>query len=301
MTRVAPSGSEIRAPVIILGAPRSGTTLLADLLGAHPDVVVIQEPRLVWRYGNDRLSDQLRAEHARPEVIAHIHDSFAATIDRHGATMVEKTPANSVRPHFVDAIFPDARYVHITRNGWSAVPSIRDFSVRRGSGLDRRQLKKVGRRLREAELGQVAHYLPELVRRLSGPLDRGPSIYGPRLAGLSSVARELGQLETAALQWRTCVDSAGVFGRQLPGERYLEIQLERLGEDALHRVLDHCGLPVAPEVVERFRSTYRPEAGQRRATITDAERAVIASYVVPANAQLGYPEPSVGSAPAGPR
>ncbi len=292
------SAPPIRRPIIILGAPRSGTTLLADLLDAHPDVAVMQEPRLVWRYGNDRRSDQLRPEHARPDVIDHIHATFAKLVRARGASrLVEKTPANSVRPHFVDAVFPDARYVHITRDGWAAVPSIREFSVRRGSGLDRRQVNKLGRRLREAELRQIRHYIPEMLRRLSGPLGRGPAMYGPRVAGLRSVAREVGELEAAALQWRTCVDSAAVFGRALPKERYLEIQLERLDEDTIMQVMAHCGLTLADEVLQRFRSVYRAESGQRRPGLSECEYKTIAPYVVSSNLLLGYAEMSVPDAP----
>ncbi|MDQ6840024.1 MAG: sulfotransferase, partial [Actinomycetota bacterium] len=59
---MTPTGApRVRQPVIVLGAPRSGTTLLASILSAHSQVTVVGEPRLVWRYGNDSRSDQLRA------------------------------------------------------------------------------------------------------------------------------------------------------------------------------------------------------------------------------------------------
>lgn len=297
MTAASSAPTRIRRPVIILGAPRSGTSLLSDLFDAHPDVLVLREPRLVWRYGNDRRSDQLRAVHARPEVVDHVHAAFGAALRQRGVErLVEKTPANTVRPLFVDAVFPDAFYLHITRDGWAAVPSIRDFSVRRGSGLDGRQARKLGRRLREAELRQVVHYVPELARRVSGRFARRPALYGPRLAGLGRVVGELGQLEAAALQWRTCVDSAAAFGRCLPRDRYREIQLERLDQDTIASALEFAGLRVAEEVLDRFRESYRLEAGLRRTVLSDAEQAVIAPYVIPANAWLGYGESSfVGS------
>lgn len=293
MTAASSAPTRIRRPVIILGAPRSGTSLLSELFDAHPDVLVLREPRLVWRYGNDRRSDQLRAVHARPEVVDHVHAAFTAALRERGVErLVEKTPANTVRPLFVDAVFPDARYLHITRNGWAAVPSIRNFSVRRGAGFDGRQARKLGRRLREAELSQVVHYVPELARRVSGRFARRPALYGPRLAGLGSVVDELGHLEAAALQWRTCVDSAAAFGRALPHDRYREIQLERLDEDTIASALDFCGLRVAAEVTDRFRESYRLEAGLRRTALSAAETAAISPYVIPANVWLGYGEPS---------
>lgn len=268
--------------------------MLADLLDAHPDVLLLREPRLVWRYGNDRRSDQLRPEHARPEVVDHIHQSFAARLREHGVDhIVEKTPANSVRPLFVDAVFPDARYVHITRNGWAAVPSIRDFSVRRRSGFDGRHARRLAQRLREADLRQIVHYAPELARRVSGRFVPGPPLYGPRLAGLGSFMGELGDLEAAALQWRTCVDSASVFGRALPSDRYLEIQLEHLDEDTVTRIMRFAGLRKAEEVLEQYRSSYRAEASGRRTAVSAVESAVIAPYVLPTNGWLGYDQLTV--------
>lgn len=297
---VSPSGAPtgISRPVIILGAPRSGTSLLSDILAAHPDVVSFREPRLIWRYGNDGRSDQLRPEHARPEVVAHIHASFGAVLREHGLErMVEKTPANTVRPTFVEAVFPDAVYLHITRNGWATVPSIRDFSQRRGSGLDKRQVMKLRRRVKEAELRQVVHYVPELARRVSGKLSRRPALYGPRVAGLATMVDELGPLEAAAIQWRTCVDSTAAFGRALPAGRYLEVQLERLDHDTMVQILEFCGLSVAAEVLELFTSSYRPEPALRRTSLSEAEKAVVAPYVLAANQWLGYDEPTLVASP----
>jgi len=294
----ARSGPRIASPIVVLGAPRSGTTLLAQVLAAHPDVTALREPRLVWRYGNDRLSDQMRPAHATPDVIDHIHAGFAAAIAGGGGSrVVEKTPANAVRPDFVDAVFPDARYVHITRNGWGAVPSISAFWQRRGTGFDRRQVAKLRRRLREARLSQLRHYAPELLRRVIGRRGGRLPLYGPRLAGLGDVVEELGHLEAAALQWRACVDSASTFGRALPRDRYIEIGLEALTEEVIRAVLDLAGLSQSSDVLEAFRGVYDREIASRRVQLTDAERAVVAPYVLPANAWLGYPGMSDGGTP----
>ncbi len=299
----APITSAVRQPIVILGAPRSGTTLLAEVLGAHPDVTVAGEPRLVWRFGNDGRSDELGPEHATPSVVAHIHRHFAATLagsEARGRRLVEKTPANAVRPRFVDAVFPDARFVHITRDGWAAVPSMRTFWERRATGFDAKQAAKLGRRLREARPSQLPHYAGELLRRLGSR--RHMALYGPRLAGLQQVADELGCLAAAALQWRTCVERTATFGRSLPTDRYLEVQLESLRPADVAGIVEFCGLRPSPEVVDRFRLEYRVDAARRRADLTDDERALIAPSIAPANAWLGYgggslPLPSTRSAP----
>jgi hypothetical protein len=290
----------VREPVILLGAPRSGTSFLADVLGAHPDVALLVEPRLSWRYGNDDRSDQFRPVDARPEVIDHIHDRFAAFVEQRGARrLVEKTPANALRPHFVDAVFPDARYVHITRNGWASVPSISAFWERRGAGVDARQARKLRRRLAEADVRQLRFYVREGVRRIAGPVTRRTPLYGPRLAGLQAIVDELGRLEAAALQWRTCVEQAAAFGRSLPDGRYLELRLEDLSPGSILTMLDVCGLRHADAVLERFEARYRPEDAARTRPLSAEERARLAPSIVATNAWLGYladvPAPAAGA------
>src|SRR4051794_17928560 len=235
--------SAVVAPVIILGAPRSGTTMLASLFEQHHDTVVLREPRLVWRYGNDWRSDELRISQARPDVIAHIHRTFGADLDRAGKPkLVEKTPSNAIRPGFVDAVFPDAKFIHIIRNGWSAVPAIRDHWYRRAQGFGTRDRARLRRRLAEANLRQMPAYAREFMRRFTGRFSRHEALSGPRLAGIQEMADELGVLETAAHQWRSCVMQSASFGRTLPADRYVELRLESLTPDGIAGLFDFAGL-----------------------------------------------------------
>ena len=292
---MAPTRPELRKPIVVLGAPRSGTTLLAEALGAHPDVALAQEPRLVWRYGNDEKSDELRPADARPEVVDHVRTAFAALVAEAGRhRLVEKTPANAVRPGFVDAVLPDALYVHVTRNGWGAVPSMRTFWQRRGQGFDAKQLRKVRRRVLETSPSQWRHYGGELVRRVVSSGGH-VALYGPRLAGLQQVADELGHLEASAQQWRACVTRSAAFGRGLPPERYLEVRLEELDGAVLDRVLAFCELAPAPELGERLDREYDPVAANRQAPLDDDEVALLTPYVEPTNRWIGYGAPTAPS------
>lgn len=74
----------MKTPIIILGAPRSGTSVLARILSQHADLAYSNEPRLIWRYGNDRCSDMLNAGHARQKVIQYIRRKFSHRVDAAG-------------------------------------------------------------------------------------------------------------------------------------------------------------------------------------------------------------------------
>ena len=117
----------LERPIIVIGAPRSGTTMLSNVLSLHSSLGYVDEPRLVWRWKNDAKSDMLRPEDARPEVVAYIHAAFAKQVHEQGRTrLLEKTPSNALRMGFVDRVFPDAIYLHILRDGRDSVLGIRD-------------------------------------------------------------------------------------------------------------------------------------------------------------------------------
>ena len=58
-------------PVIILGPPRSGTTILGNLLSNHSEFGYFEEPRAVWRWGNEKRSDLLKPDYATEKVKQH--------------------------------------------------------------------------------------------------------------------------------------------------------------------------------------------------------------------------------------
>ena len=100
-------------PVIIIGAPRSGTNMLRDVLTSLPGVATwpCDEINYIWRHGNVRYpSDELRPDMARTAVRKYIRKQFDWVAGKYQAhTGVEKTCANSLRVGFVDRVVPDAK------------------------------------------------------------------------------------------------------------------------------------------------------------------------------------------------
>ncbi|PRQ08468.1 sulfotransferase [Enhygromyxa salina] len=134
-------------PLIVVSAPRSGSTLLFDLLARLPEVWTIGgESHEIIRgipelhpAAHGYISDRLRADAATPEIAAALHQGFARRlVDHQGQAytqlepearpaslrLVEKTPANALRIPFLRACFPDARFVHLVREPEPTVSSL---------------------------------------------------------------------------------------------------------------------------------------------------------------------------------
>ncbi len=125
------------SPIVIVGVPRSGTTLLRVLLDSHSQILALPEtPWLLGAYGRDpSLREMLvgliegpfgvveNVAGATPENVldagrAFIHRLFEPVLkERNKSTVVFKTPADIRYLDFLLDLFPDARYIHITRDG----------------------------------------------------------------------------------------------------------------------------------------------------------------------------------------
>jgi hypothetical protein len=122
-------GGRVEAPIFIVGAPRSGTSLLFKVLSASTRVASWPgEAHEVWeRDYHPALrawrSNALDATDLTEENAARIKRTFYLVSGgrRH---LLDKTPRNSLRIGFIDALFPDARYVFLQRDGRDNVNSL---------------------------------------------------------------------------------------------------------------------------------------------------------------------------------
>ena len=270
-------------PIIVVGAPRSGTTFLGQLLGQHPTLAHFEEPRLTWRYGNDAKSDMLTPDDARPEVCAYIRNAFAAAVGDAGKQrFIEKTPSNSLRMCFVERVLQGCLFVHIIRDGIESSLAIEQFWRKHARGLPRAKLQ---RRLLEIRPRQLPYYLREFARRVAPRPFSGlvrPPGWGPRIPGIDGLVNDLTLLEVCALQWRMCVEAACQYGRSLPADRYFECRLEEMSPDLLRKLLEFCQLEDSPKVWRAFEQEFQPAQTRHRAAIASpAEIATLQRWLEP--------------------
>jgi hypothetical protein len=249
----------MESPIIILGSPRSGTTILGNLLAQHPELHYEEEPRLTWRYGNDAKSDCLTIKDLDDGIKRLIRNAFEKRVNEAGKKrLLEKTPSNALRPEFVDAVFPESKIIHISRDPVECILSIQDLWTRKAHGLKSIDKSNYLRRLKEIRPSQIPHYSMEFLRRCIPAGVRGGTtvnLWGPRYPGMQAMVKELGVLPVCCLQWRFCVEACEDFGQMNPGRMH-ELRLEDLSERALADIFRYCELPESPEVTDAFKLKF---------------------------------------------
>ena len=304
----------MRQPLLVVGAARSGTTLVAQrLLGAHPDVHYWSEPAFVWRYGNAyRLHDMLGADDARPHVAARIRSAFESKVaERPDALLVEKTPANCLRMPFVLSVLPDARILHVVRDGRQVVRSAREEWAGRGGGaLDSSQIRGLERRRRLAALVrrdirwgerllgplsilELPAYLPRILGFLARQVFQSDVFpWGPRFPGIVRARWELGVLGAAALQWQLCVLLTRSVCSALGSARYREVAFERLQaqpEATLREIQSFAGLADGDDWLGKSLELLQPRSAHPATGLTAEEVAYVESIIGATLNELGYP------------
>ena len=148
IARSLPQLAQVKAPVFILGTGRSGTTVLGIVLSMHRDIGFLNEPKAAWHaahgaedligsYTRGAASYRLDESDADQEVIRRMQRYYGAysrlTLTRR---VVDKYPELIFRVPFVKAIFPDAKFLFLARNGWDTCVSIQNWSRRLGTEDD---------------------------------------------------------------------------------------------------------------------------------------------------------------------
>ena len=196
-------------PVIIIGAARSGTNMVRDLLTQIPRVTTwpCDEINYVWRHGNASFpTDELRPDHVTPSIRRYIRNRFARLAAETGAHwVVEKTCANSLRVDFVHEIIPEAKFVFLVRNGLDVAASA---DKRWHAPLDWAYVMKKAWHVPTQDIPYyAARYLTHRFRRLTTQEKRLPT-WGPRFAGLDESVQRDTSLQTCFAQWQVSVESA---------------------------------------------------------------------------------------------
>lgn len=308
----------IRQPIIILGAARSGTGLLAVSLARHPDLCLIDEPNFVWKaYNADVGHDMIPPTRATEQVKRYIHQRFDAMRRAAGdkPRIVEKTPQSAMRLPFVLEVFPDAHLVHVIRDGRQVVASARRKSMgavgkvtrsregmaeRSGSAKNAATVLKVLRQKWEAgfPIRDLPRYAPKIWNTSLGMLGvKETFAWGPEFPGMRRMIRTHPLVDVSALQWQICVEGVRNVLASRPGLHVFETRFERLvaEPDAVaSEILEFAGLP-RRDLPPLPPSSFDPSIDLFELELSAAERQIVYDRIGATLADLGYTKPGAGA------
>ncbi|WP_461516535.1 sulfotransferase family protein [Porticoccus sp.] len=144
----SPFVRKVTEPIFILGTGRSGTTILGVTLAMHPAVGFLNEPKALWSYlhsyedliGSYNLNAaryRLGSSDIDQEMVRKAHRILGSyLVCSLSERVVDKYPELIFRFDFVRAIFPDAKFLFLYRDGVDTCHSIKKWSDRSGVIVD---------------------------------------------------------------------------------------------------------------------------------------------------------------------
>ncbi|MEL7496258.1 MAG: sulfotransferase [Planctomycetota bacterium] len=288
-----PNPNDTLRPIIIIGAGRSGTNILRDLLVSQPAFATwpCDEINYIWRHGNrDHPTDQFTRDMADGSTRKFIRKQFSQFSLKHPqAQIIEKTCANSLRCGFVHEIFPAAKFIHIIRDGRDVAASA---ALRWNAKLDVPYLLKKARFVPWTDLPYYGfkYFQARLYRLYSG--QQRLSTWGPKFDSMESVFREHDLEVGCAIQWRQCVQAAIDQLDELPSDQVLTIQYESFAEQPvseLKRIFQFLGHEVDQAELQRIAERVSSKSiGKWRSQLSEQQVVNIEEVAGDLLNQLGY-------------
>jgi tetratricopeptide (TPR) repeat protein len=255
---IRPRAADPRAHVFLVGFPRSGTTLLENVLAAHPEVVSLEEkdcleavsaPYLASGEGLERLARIGPGEALRQR------DAYWARVRSHGVeprgrVFIDKMPLASIQLPVVAKLFPNARVLFARRDPRDVVLSC--FRRRFGMNPSMYQLLTLES---AAAFYDAVMRLSERYRELL-PLPQHLVRYEGLVEDFEETARAA--CEFVGLEWNDAMldfaEKARTRGISTPSAAQVARGLNREGQGAWRRYRVQLApvLPLLEPWIERF-------------------------------------------------
>jgi hypothetical protein len=304
--------AETESFVFIVGSPRSGTTIFAELLDKHPQLSQWYEPYFVWdRFFRTAPHDERSAADATPKVSGQIFSDF----DRYRknkkcSALIDKSPRNSLKIPFITKIFPGARFLHLLRDGRDVTLSIhREWHRRRRIVEDPDQqgrfnylkagdvLKKflarqpfIGDKFRALWFETHGHLLNKS-RQLNRLRWNGEIGWGPRFKDWQAVYAQHSLLQFNAYQWSMCVKCIQRDWDLIQPANRLTVRYEDLitgPKEKIEEVLEFIGVKGSSRYWESLPELKAGNFNKWKTEFGPVELSEISPIVTPQLLEFGY-------------
>lgn len=284
-------------PIIIVGAPRSGTNLLRDIMTAQPDYATwpCDEINYIWRYGNASFpTDELTKGMVKPKIRKYIRSQFLHIAKRYQSNyVVEKTCANTLRLEYVYKILPSAILIHIIRDGRAAVASTK---LRWKTSFNLKYILKKVRFIpkRDIPYYSIKFLFNYLNKFISPNKEKTLSFWGPKFKEMETIKRNSFLIELCAHQWAKCVQSSVSFFNLYNGRinKYHLIKYEDLVLNPYEEILGlfkSISLPLEREILKKTCASVRKDSLDKwKNQLKNDEIVKMNKIIEPLNNKLGY-------------
>lgn len=279
-------------PVIIIGAPRSGTNMLREVL-CHLEgfeTWPCDEINYIWRHGNrSYANDQFPVALATEKVKKYINQAFdrlrAVTDCRQ---LIEKTCANSLRIEFINQIFPTARFIYIVRDGLDVAVSA---SLRRKAKLDPAYLYAKARYVPVTDIPYYAYkYFAARVKKILSK-EQSLTVWGPVTDAALPNGVEESSLALSAHQWAECVRASSIALKALGSDRYVTVRYEdfvQTPKNEVIKILNFIGEDVPEDINNVVSKVRKVSVGKGRRQLTTGELSSLQPLMEKPMHALGY-------------
>lgn len=258
-------------PIFLIGCPRSGTTIFFRLLRRLPGLTSIgAEGHALWETFHHPRGHGWRSSALGAEDVGRIERRYVAwaiAILSGDGRFVDKTPRNVLRLPYLDAMFPDATFVYVYRDGRAIVASLYERWTAKGE----RRVQRVPRGFAVAGLqDRVWRFvLPEGWQAMNGrPLE-----------------------EVCAFQYVSALEAMLEFREHLAPQRLLEVRYEDLckaSASVLGDLAAQLGVATSVDDIARASADVRPEPAEPRWVRREREITAVLPTIRPMLDRTGY-------------
>lgn len=192
----------LKQPIFLVGAPRSGTTFLGDCLGALPEISYHFEP-VATKAASRHVYEGTWNFNQSQFFYKQVYGWLMRIYGEGGLTFCEKTPRNCFIIPFLYKVFPDARFINIIRDGRDVALSYSKKPWLQAASSDSGKLEPGG-----YPFGAYPRYWVEPQRR--------------------EEFQSTTDIHRCIWAWRRHLESALKAQENLPPDQYLEIRYEAL-------------------------------------------------------------------------
>lgn len=247
-------------------------------------------------------------EDATPRIKAYIRQYFRDLYETTSCSvLLEKTPSNCLRVPFVLEIFPEAKFIHLVRDGRDVARSAaiewrggKEFADNPNQGLAERLKSGITMLQREVRRRrmlttlhplQISYYAARAGERLFARLSGEGQLWGPRIPRLKEIRDRHSLEETCAIQWRECVERVADAWSEIAPERRLEVRYEDLLSEpkgVIDRVLEFIDLTPSDSVAARLKMIDSDNRQKWRSEMTESQLKEITRLIGPTLERVGY-------------